>query len=195
MTGWDAIEAALGGLYPSTLSTHFAPARKLAEGGSDPLDNINAYWNEGPIPHWHYVTFGLTELYAKESKNADTSGWGFELSFRVAAEPATPAPEWPVTMLQMLARYVFKRHLTFMPGDHIDFGGPINDDPSCNLVALAFAHDPKLRPMRTPNGDMIFVAPYGLTRDEKPTSRHARADFLLAKAQHDNPLLITDIAR
>jgi hypothetical protein len=38
---------------------------------------------------WHLVTFGLTELFAKESEDPRVSGWGYELTLR------TPAADEP----------------------------------------------------------------------------------------------------
>jgi hypothetical protein len=36
------------------------------------------------IGHYrHYITFGMSELYKKESENKDISGWGFEFSFKL----------------------------------------------------------------------------------------------------------------
>ena len=62
------------------------------------------YWAHAPVPHWHYVTYGFSELYAKESSDAATSGYGFELTFRLAAEAAENAdstpPVWPMNLLQ-----------------------------------------------------------------------------------------------
>jgi hypothetical protein len=46
-------------------------------GGQDPLDGISVYWADAPVPHWHYITYGFSELYAKESSDAAASGYGF----------------------------------------------------------------------------------------------------------------------
>lgn len=40
-------------------------------GGPDPLDFISMYSNEGDkerdiAEHWHYISFGLTDLYGDE---------------------------------------------------------------------------------------------------------------------------------
>jgi len=38
-----------------------------------------------------------------------SSGFGFELTFRLRREPGeTAPPTWPATLLQALARYVFQ---------------------------------------------------------------------------------------
>ena len=56
----------------------------------------------------------LSELYAKESDDPEVSGYGFELTFRLAMEPGEVAdanaepPTWALNFLQNLARYVFQ---------------------------------------------------------------------------------------
>jgi hypothetical protein len=83
--GWDAINAALAPLYAGQEPRHYGTALPYTLGGQDPLDGISVYWADAPVPHWHYITYGFSELYAKESSDADTSGYGFELTFRLAA--------------------------------------------------------------------------------------------------------------
>jgi hypothetical protein len=42
---------------------------QLQAGTSSPkqyLDGISAYWASTPERHWHFVTYGMTELYFKE---------------------------------------------------------------------------------------------------------------------------------
>ncbi len=84
--GWDAITAALERLYPGQEPKHYATVLKWMFGGPDPLDGVSVWKRMEPVPHWHYLSYGLSELYAKESGDADTSGYGFELTFRLACE-------------------------------------------------------------------------------------------------------------
>ncbi|MGW2857788.1 hypothetical protein ACWDAZ_40260, partial [Streptomyces sp. NPDC001215] len=74
-SGWDAIDAALAPFYPGITPFHvgyFPP--KGFEGGA--LQGCSAYPAEG---HWHYVTYGLSELYTPgEDDDPDWSGWGFD---------------------------------------------------------------------------------------------------------------------
>ena len=54
---------------------------------------ISIYRAEDP-PHWHFVTYGFSELYSKESDDPAVSGWGFELTFRlVRGEEVTYVPD------------------------------------------------------------------------------------------------------
>lgn len=81
--GWDAIDAALARLYPGVEPWHVAPDVPTRLGGDDPLHGISAYRRDDPVPHWHLVTYGMSELYEKVSDDPDYSGWGFELTLRV----------------------------------------------------------------------------------------------------------------
>ncbi|MFB0924763.1 MAG: suppressor of fused domain protein, partial [Vicingaceae bacterium] len=60
--GWDAIEDELQKVYGDQKPMHFAPEINYNFGGEDPLDGLSIYYNES-TKHYHYVTYGLTELY------------------------------------------------------------------------------------------------------------------------------------
>ncbi|NXN26279.1 SUFU protein, partial [Nycticryphes semicollaris] len=95
-------------------------------GGPDPLDYVSMYRNLGNpalnVPeHWHYISFGLSDLYGDNRVHEFTgtdgpSGFGFELTFRLKRETGESAPPtWPAELMQGLARYVFQSapHGTF----------------------------------------------------------------------------------
>src|SRR5438445_1823446 len=104
--GWDAIDAALQPLYGDREPYHVGTIISYALGGPDPIHGISAYKNSRPRPHWHFITYGFSELWAKESTDPDVSGFGFELTFRVTckAREAKP-PNWALNFLQNLGRY------------------------------------------------------------------------------------------
>lgn len=88
-------------------------------GGPDPLDYISMYSNvgdpsQGIPPHWHYVSFGLSDLHGDGRVHDFTgpgspSGFGFELTFRLRKEEGdTAPPTWPAAVMQGLARYVIQ---------------------------------------------------------------------------------------
>ena len=62
--GWAAIDAALAPIYGEREPLHYAPPLHMAAGGNDPLDGISVYVRDD---HFHFVTYGFTELYQKES--------------------------------------------------------------------------------------------------------------------------------
>ena len=100
--GWAAIEAALAPLYGDREPLrHFAAVPHYDAGGDDPIDGISVYAVEDPRPHWHYVTYGFSELRRKLFEDPDVSGWGFELSLRLACETgAVDPPDWPPKFLR-----------------------------------------------------------------------------------------------
>jgi hypothetical protein len=49
-------------------------------GGNDPLDGISVY-DGGDF--WHFVTYGFSDLYEKETKDPEWSGFGFELTMKL----------------------------------------------------------------------------------------------------------------
>ena len=197
--GWDAINAALAPLYAGQEPRHYGTALPYTLGGQDPLDGISVYWADAPVPHWHYVTYGFSELYAKESSDADASGYGFELTFRLAAAPGEDAtstpPVWPLNLLQNLARYVFGSGNVFEDGHHLNANGPIALETDTRLCHLAFIADPQLPARDTANGHLQFLQLVGLTDEEmEAVKRWSTRDVLLA-LQPAMPLWITDLHR
>jgi hypothetical protein len=66
--GWKAIESAFTSIYGNQEPKHWGTLLPYSLGGKDPLHGISAYKAvvDGQC-HWHLVSFGLTELWAKES--------------------------------------------------------------------------------------------------------------------------------
>jgi hypothetical protein len=193
--GWEAIQATLTSRYGAQEAGHWGTVQRYSEGGPDPLDGVSAYRAEGP-PHWHYVTFGFSELYAKTSKNAEESGWGFELSFRLKrAGTETSPPLWPVMTLQNLARYVFKNGAPFEDGHYIAWGRAITSLEQTKLEAMIFRSDPVLGPIDTPNGKLKFISAIAITADEHDLVEAQGTDKLLPRLLQSNPLAVVDLKR
>ncbi|WMJ71480.1 suppressor of fused domain protein [Stenotrophomonas sp. 24(2023)] len=197
--GWDAINAALAPLYAGQAPQHYGTAVPYTLGGQDPLDGISVYWADTPVPHWHYVTYGFSELYGKESSDATTSGYGFELTFRLAASAGEDAgstpPVWPLNLLQNLARYVFGSGNVFEDGHHLNANGPIALETGTRLCHLAFLHDPQLPPRQTANGDLQFLQVIGLADAEMAAVRRWSTRGVLEVLEASMPLWITDLGR
>lgn len=171
--GWDAIVSALERTYGTAVPMHFGTVVKWSLGGPDPLDGLSAYARTEPTPHWHIVSFGMSELHEKVSDLPERSGWGFELTFRPArAADERQPPAWALNLMQNLGRYVFESGNSFAAGDHIDLGGPIAlDQPRTPIVAAGFAADPELPAIDTPHGSLAFLQIVGLTADEYDAAR------------------------
>ncbi|GAA2129823.1 suppressor of fused domain protein [Actinomadura napierensis] len=195
--GWDAIDAALRPLYGDVPPYHLGTVVKWALGGPDPLDGISVYARTEPVPHWHFVSYGMSELYAKESADPDESGWGFEFTFRLARDPAdAEPPAWPANLLQNFARYVFGSGNWFEPGHHMDVNGPIAADrEDSDIRAVAFVTDPELGEIGTPHGRVRFLQVVGLATEEYEAVRQWDATALLRALEPYLPLFVTDIDR
>ncbi|WP_083599036.1 suppressor of fused domain protein [Massilia sp. CF038] len=165
-------------------------------GGPDPLDGISIYQRTEPVPHWHYVTYGFSELYAKESEDPACSGYGIELTFRLRAhEDDTSAPIWAISFLQNLARYVFETGNVFSPGDRMSANGPIAVEMPTAICAMAFVQDPELPPTDTANGHLTFLQVVGLTVEEEQAAKHWQTDKMLQALLTHMPLWVTDLGR
>lgn len=197
--GWDAINAALACVHPGQAARHFGASHPWTLGGQDPLDGISVYHVASPRPHWHYVTYGFSELFAKESDDAEVSGFGFELTFRLAlpagAGADTAPPTWPLNLLQNLARYVFDTGNAFAQGHHLNANGPIAVDHPTRLRHLVFMHDPQLPPRMTPHGALAFLQVIGLTDPEMDAVTRWNTEAVLRALAPAMPWWITELER
>src|SRR5262245_55713628 len=129
-SGWDSIEAAFSETYGGVQPVHFAPGPPPSLGGV--VSRISAY--EAAIG-CHFVSFGRTELFGKESDDAEVSGWAYELTLR---SPAAPEPQgWAVELLLAVAQVTQQRGVVFADGHRLDVGGAIGSGDSA-LRAVAF---------------------------------------------------------
>lgn len=193
--GFDAIAEVMHRLYPDQDGLYYGTIIPYTLGGDDPLDGVEIWKSEHSIPHWHYVTYGFTELYEKESEDLEVSGYGFELTFRLKRGKEKQPPTWPVSLLQNLARYVFSSGNAFGPGHHMNANGPIALETDTQLTALGFRTDPELGELDTPNGHFMFLQVVGLTEDEMDAMMCWNGEKFLAELERQIPLCITDLSR
>ena len=169
--GWAAIDRALGAIHLGQVPHQFASQTGYDLESPNPLPAIGVYEAAGP-PHWHYVTYGLSELFEKSSPDPDVSGFGFELTFAVArAQDEQRPPAWPLQLLQGVGHYVLSGHGALDSGHVIDLGGPLCPDPMPDgrptaLQGVVCVPDPRLGKIETPHGSVLFLQLFGLTRDE-----------------------------
>lgn len=194
--GWEAIDDALRPIYGTQEPKHWGTVVSWAMGGPDPIQGISAYRSEHQRPHLHYVTYGISNLYDKNPEDdPDVSGFGFELTFRLAQEPDVDPPNWVLNFLQNLARYVFESGRTFGIGHTLPLNGPIERGSSTSICAITFALDPELGQIVTPNGRVKFLQIVGLTEDELEAIQYWNAARFAELLAERNPLLLTDTAR
>jgi suppressor of fused-like protein len=162
-----------------------------------PLEEVAAYWLAGSDAHWHLITYGLSELYAKETLDRHRSGFGFELTFRWAppdaAEPEEP--HWAVDMLTSLAGYVWSGGEPFESGDQIDLRGPIRLGADTPITAAVVVEDPGLSPLDGPFGRVDFLQVVGVTADELELCRAWSTEAVVETLAGRDPLLVTRLDR
>jgi hypothetical protein len=191
--GRTAIDAALDALYPTQRDLRFAsPAR--ADGRPPSIAELAVYRCPESRAHWHYVTYGLSEVFGKQTKDPATSGFGFELTMRLAADGDAPPP-WPMRVHVHLADYVFETGNRLQPLHDMRLTGLPARLPGPATETMVFAEDARLAPVQSANGRVAFVQAFGVTRDEEELVARWDAAKFLEVVRRANPLLVTDVAR
>ncbi|KAH8278541.1 hypothetical protein KR018_004928 [Drosophila ironensis] len=190
-------------------------------GGQDPLDYISMYNHPGDMdrnipPHWHYISFGLSDLHGDErvhlrEEQATRSGMGFELTFRLAKtteelhqqleDPKKPQrpPTWPANLLQSIGRYCFQTGNGLCFGDNIPWRRSLDGREGSKLQSLLVAQDPQLGCIESPIGTVDFCQIVGVFEDElEQASRwngRGVLNFLRQDVQTGGDWLVTNMDR
>ncbi|XP_067657154.1 suppressor of fused homolog [Haliotis asinina] len=208
--GLEAIYSACRRLYPTQPNPLQVTALvKYWLGGPDPMDYISMYANPGDLgrhipPHWHYISFGLSDLHGdgrvhETTNNEGPSGYGFELTFRLRREPEeTNPPTWPAALMQSLARYVFQSENVLCSGDHVSWHTPLDGSES-RIQHMLMTEDAQLQPITTPFGVVNFVQIVGVCGEELKAAQHWNGpgviELLRSKAVAGGAWLVTDMRR
>jgi hypothetical protein len=197
--GWTCIDSELLKIYPDQEPQHFGPAIKYMIGGPDPLDGISVYESKKQEEHYHFVSYGLSELYYDEEKvGREFSKFGFELTFRLKKQ-GNEDFHWAMNLMQNLAKYVFNSGKWFEEFHFIPANGPIKLGADTDITALAFVVDPELGKIDTPHGEVTFLQMVGLTSAEyeklKQEPQISETEKLIDALKEGNELLITDLHR
>ena len=168
MLGWDAITKECERRYKGQNPQHFGTLIKWNFGGNDPLDGISIY--DGG-DYFHFVTYGLSELYEKESENKDISGYGMEFTFKLKKdnyENEEDEIKCICNILQSIARLTFTKGEIFKPYEFLYTGQTqgIDAKMKSNITGFITIPDTVFNPIDTPNGKLIFVEFIGVTNDE-----------------------------
>ncbi len=193
--GWDAIEAAFLKAYPGQdKPKHYATIIKWILGGNDPLDGISVY--DGG-DYWHFVSFGLTEIYDKETDDPDISGYGYELTLKLKKydfEDEEAELRNICGILQMIARLTFTKGEIFRPYEYLYTGQQegIDARQKSSLTGFICVPDSTVPAINTPNGRVEFLELIGMTDAElKNLSDHASVAALYRQYGRD----LTDYRR
>ena len=210
--GWDAIESALEKIYNPTNERHYSSQLHASLGGEDYLAGVSIFDSIKGATHRHVVSFGMSELYYDpQSAQEEFSGWGFEFSMRIAPFADDPdsksfggavalhEPFWAISLMQNLAKYVYNSKKWFEAYHFIPTNSPLRLNTDTKPVGVAFAPDPVLGGIDTPNGRVEFLQMVGITQREldwlREDSTTERVERLIDMMRKDNPLLITDLKR
>ena len=133
----------------------------------DPLDGISIY--DGGS-YWHFVSFGQTEIYEKETDTPDISGYGYELTFKLKKdeyEDEEAEIRNICGILQMIARLTFTKGEIFRPFEFLYTGQTAGQ--KSNLTGFITVKDPTVETIDTPNGRVEFLELIGMTDAELKT--------------------------
>lgn len=167
--GWDAITAELERVYVGqTNPKHYGTLIKWRLGGKDPLDGISIY--DGG-DYWHFVTFGMSELYVKESENKEYSGFGYEMTFKLKKSDYLDEEaeiRCICGILQSIVRITFTKNEVFAPYEFLYTGqtAGIDVNQKSKLTGFICVPDPTLNTLDTPFGKAAFLEFIGMTDAE-----------------------------
>ena len=167
--GWEAITNECERTYPNQKDPkHYGTLISWKLGGNDPLDGISVY--DGG-DYWHFVTYGLSELYEKETDNKDVSGYGMEFTLKLKKgnfENEEAEIRCICGILQSIARITFTRGEIFKPFEYLYTGQAegIDSKMQSNITGFITIPDNNFNTINTPNGSVEFVEFVGVTNNE-----------------------------
>lgn len=170
-SGWDAIIAEFERIYPGqTDPKHYGTLVSWRLGGPNPLDGTSIY--DGG-DYWHFVTFGLSELYEKESEDKEWSGYGMEFTFKLKKgcydkENEEEELRCICGNLDNIAKLTFNNGELFLPDEYVYTGQTEGIDrfQKSKLTGFITMSDPSVNTLNTPNGKVEFVEFIGVTDSE-----------------------------
>lgn len=170
-SGWDAIVAEFERIYPGqTDPKHYGTLISWRLGGPNPLDGTSIYDGGN---YWHFVTFGLSELYEKESENKEYSGYGMEFTFKLKKgcyneENKEDELRCIVGNLDNIAKITYEEGELFLPNEYVYTGQTEGIDrfQKSKLTGFITVSDPSVNTLNTPNGKVEFVEFIGVTDSE-----------------------------
>ncbi len=168
-SGWDAITQEAERIYPNQDNPkHYAPLLKWRLGGDSPIDGISIY-DAGDC--WHFVTYGLSELYEKESEDKELSGYGKEFTFKLKKdnyEDEELEIKCICGLLQQIARVTFENGELFNAFEYLYSGQTegVDSRQVSNITGFITIPDTKFQTLNTQNGKVKFVEFIGATNKE-----------------------------
>ncbi|WP_173386349.1 suppressor of fused domain protein [Ruminococcus flavefaciens] len=169
--GWDAITAAFEKLYPDQKDPkHYGVLIPWELGGDDPLTGISIYETG---EYYHFVTYGLSEIFEKETDDPEISGYGMEFTLKLRKAAIDPADEEGELrcicgIFQKIARITFEHGECFRANEYLYTGQTSGIDlhQKSALTGFIMITDTDAGSIDTPNGKVDFVEFIGCTDAE-----------------------------
>lgn len=169
-TGWDAIVKECERVYPGQDNPkHYGTLIGWRVGGNDPLDGISIY--DGG-DYWHFVTFGLTDLFDKQQgDDPAVSGYGMEFTLKLKKSSLTDEEAEIKNIcgiFQSVARLTFTKGEAFRANEYLYTGQTDGMDTQrkSKITGFITIPDTNFNSIDTPNGKVDFVEFIGATDAE-----------------------------
>lgn len=184
--GIDAIENEVKRIHPLWENArYYTPKTAWESGGTEPLEQISIHKEED---YFHFITYGLTELHDKESKDQTKSGFGTELTLKLKrGEYKNQSEErkellYIALLLQKFAKYIIQENSIVKPyedtylvkGSSLRKNIGIDIAGTSNIVAFITVPDKDLQSLDTPYGRVDFIALIGITKKELQAIRNRK---------------------
>lgn len=178
--GFDAIIKRCEEIYSDQKDPlHYGTLIPWEDGGDDPLDGISIY--DGG-EYYHFVTFGLSELYEKESDVKEVSGFGMELTFKLKKSSNLEMHKEILNVckiLQKFARYMFEDGEIFDENEYVWINKNKGTDSNgkSKITSFIIIQDPELKTIDTINGQVDFLELIGITKKEVEALKNNKIEF------------------
>jgi hypothetical protein len=194
--GWDAITNECKRVYKNQDNPiHYGTLISWDLGGDDPLEGISVYESE---EYYHFVTYGLTELYDKSSSNKDVSGYGMEFTYKLKKgcyENLESEIKSMCKIFQQIARITFLNGEVFNEFEYLYTGQKegLDSRSVSKITGFITVLDETFNSIDTVNGKVKFVEFIGVTDSELTSilNKQITVKELYAKLNSD----VTDYSR